>query len=205
MMLQAYANGIFPMAQSADADDLYWVDPRERGILPLDGFHMSRSLRKTILRGDYEVRTDTAFDAVVAACADRPETWINPDLHRLYRDLHRMGFAHSVEVWEDGTLAGGLYGIALGGLFCGESMFSRRRDGSKIAMAWLVARLNAGGFALLDTQFLTDHLESLGGIEVPRARYQALLAPALDRAADWSALSDEATPQEVVQLSTQTS
>ncbi|HSF95468.1 MAG TPA: leucyl/phenylalanyl-tRNA--protein transferase [Thermohalobaculum sp.] len=205
LVLRAYAAGVFPMAESADADEIFWVDPRKRGIIALDGFHLSRSLRRRILRGGYRIRVDHAFEAVVAACADRPETWINPVIADLYRGLHRMGHAHSVEVWADGTLAGGIYGVRLGGAFFGESMFSRMRDGSKIALAHLVARLRAGGFLLLDTQFTTPHLESLGARNIPRARYQQLLDRAIAQPADFYSLATGAAPGEIVQLITQTS
>jgi len=205
LVLRAYGAGVFPMADHAEAQDVYWVDPRKRGILPLDGFHLSRSLRKHILRADYKVRLDTAFDTVVDACADRPETWINPTIRLLFIRLHRMGYAHSIEVWRDEELIGGLYGLRLGAAFFGESMFSRRRDASKIALAWLVARLRAGGFLLLDTQFTTPHLESLGAISVSRAQYHEMLDLALARQADFYSLAADASPERVVQLITQTS
>lgn len=179
LLLQAYASGIFPMAESRDAPEIHWVDPRRRGILPLDGFHLSRSLRRTILRGGFDVTTDSDFAAVVAACADRDETWINGTIFALYLDLYRMGYAHSLEIRHEGALTGGIYGIALGQAFFGESMFSRRRDASKIALAFLVDRLRAGGFALFDTQFLTPHLQSLGGVEIDRADYLRRLQTAL--------------------------
>lgn len=202
LVLRAYGAGVFPMADHAESEDVYWVDPRKRGILPLNGFHLSRSLRKRILGGGHAVRIDTDFDGVLDACADRAETWINPTIRRLFVQLHRMGHAHSVEVWQDGTLAGGLYGLRLGAAFFGESMFSRMRDGSKIALAHLVARLRAGGFTLLDTQFTTPHLESLGARAVPRTHYHDLLARALARRGDFHALEEE-DPAEVVRLVTQ--
>ena len=189
LMLSGYAQGIFPMAEGRDSDELHWVDPRLRGIMPLDGFHISRSLRRAILREDYEVRADTAFSATVRACADREETWINAPLFRLYDALHAMGYAHSLEVWREGTLTGGVFGIALGGAFFGESMFSTRTDASKIALAYLVDRLRQGGFTLFDTQFLTPHLASLGGVEIRRADYRARLAEALGQDADYCAVS----------------
>ncbi len=203
-MLAGYAAGIFPMAAARGDPALHWVDPDRRGIVPLDGFHIARSLRRRLLRADYRITTDTAFAAVVAACADRPETWINAPLVALYDRLHAMGHAHSLEVWQDGRLAGGVFGLALGAAFFGESMFSRRRDGSKIALAWLVDRLKRGGFHLFDTQFITPHLASLGAVEIPRARYRMLLAAALAAEADFTApaLPD---PHGVVQRSTQTS
>lgn len=202
LVLRAYGAGVFPMADHADAADVYWVDPRKRGILPLNGFHLSRSLRKRLLKSDYRVRVDTSFDAVLDACADRSETWINPVIRQLFIDLNRMGYAHSIEVWQGAELTGGLYGLRLGAAFFGESMFSRRRDGSKIALAWLVARLRAGGFMLLDTQFTTPHLESLGARAVPRAHYHELLDRALSRRGDFYSLPADASAETVVQLIT---
>jgi leucyl/phenylalanyl-tRNA--protein transferase len=205
LVLRAYTAGVFPMADSAAADEIFWVDPRRRGILPLEDFHLPRSLRKRILRGGYQVRVDLAFDAVVRACSGRAETWINPKIRALYGGLHRMGHAHSVEVWIGGELAGGLYGVRLGGAFFGESMFSHARDASKIALAFLMARLKAGGFRLLDTQFTTEHLERFGARSIPRARYHELLDRALARHADFYSLPLAASPEKVVQLITQTS
>jgi leucyl/phenylalanyl-tRNA---protein transferase len=179
MLLRAYAMGIFPMAQGRDDPEVHWVDPRRRGIMPLEGMHLSQSLRKRLRRADYRVTTDAAFAAVVDGCAARDETWINATIHGLYLDLHRQGHAHSLEVWQDGALAGGIYGVVLGSAFFGESMFSNRRDASKVALAWLVHRLRAGGFRLFDTQFLTSHLASLGAVEIPRADYHRQLAAAL--------------------------
>ncbi len=202
LVLRAYGAGVFPMTDNADADDVYWVDPRKRGILPLNGFHLSRSLRKRLLRHDYRVRIDTAFDAVLDACADRDETWINPTIRSLFTDLNRMGHAHSIELWQDDDLVGGLYGLRLGAAFFGESMFSRQRDASKIALAWLVARLRAGEFALLDTQFTTPHLESMGARAVPRAHYHELLDRALTRRGDFYSLPADTSPEAVVQLIT---
>ena len=205
LVLRAYGAGVFPMADHAEAEEVYWVDPRKRGVLPLDGFHLSRSLRKRLLRDDHRVRIDTAFEEVLDACADRPETWINETIRTLFIQLHRMGHAHSVEVWQGGRLVGGLYGLRLGGAFFGESMFSRMRDGSKIALAHLVARLRAGGFTLLDTQFTTPHLESLGALAVPRSCYHDLLARALARRGDFYLLDAEPATADVVQLITQRS
>ena len=185
LLLRAYAAGIFPMAESRDDPTVHWVDPRRRGILPLDGFHISRSLSRRIRGWNYTIRTNSAFEAVLAGCADRPETWINPTIHGLYLDLFRQGHAHSLEVWEGVDLVGGVYGVALGAAFFGESMFSRRTDASKVALAWLVHRLNAGGFRLFDTQFLTPHLASLGGQEITRADYHRRLAEALTRPASF--------------------
>ena len=202
LVLRAYGAGVFPMADGADSQDIYWVDPRKRGILPLNGFHLSRSLRKRLLRYDYRVRVDTAFDTVLDICADREETWINPTIRDLFQQLHRMGYAHSVEVWQDDALIGGLYGLRLGAAFFGESMFSLGRDGSKIALAWLVARLRQGGFTLLDTQFTTDHLESLGARAVPRTHYLELLDRALNRRGNFYSVDAEFSPEDVVQLIT---
>ena len=205
LVLRAYGAGVFPMADHAEAEQVYWVDPRKRGVLPLNGFRLSRSLRKRLLRPDHRIRIDTAFEAVLDACADRPETWINGTIRTLFIQLHRMGHAHTVEVWQDGRLVGGLYGLRLGGAFFGESMFSRVRDGSKIALAHLVARLGAGGFTLLDTQFTTPHLESMGARAVPRSYYHDLLACALTRRGDFYCLDADVTPSAVVQLITQRS
>ena len=205
LVLRAYAAGVFPMADHAGADEIFWVDPRQRGILPLHRFHLSRSLRKRLLKGGYRIRVDHAFEAVVEACAARDETWINGTIRELYLGLHRIGHAHSVEVWIDGELAGGLYGVRLGGAFFGESMFNHTRDASKIALAWLVARLKAGGFTLLDTQFTTPHLEALGGRTVTKARYHDLLDRALGTPADFYSLAAGASPADVVQLITQRS
>lgn len=179
ILLRAYAMGIFPMAESRLDDTIHWVDPRKRGILPLDGFHVSRSLARRLRAPGIAVTTDQAFAEVVSACAERRETWISQRIQGLYQALHAVGQAHSLEVWQDGALTGGVYGVVLGAAFFGESMFSRRVDGSKIALAHLVHRLRAGGFRLFDTQFLTPHLASLGGIEIPRADYHRRLAEAL--------------------------
>ena len=170
LLLQGYATGIFPMADSREADELFWVEPRNRAIIPLDGFHLSRSLRRTIRSGKFAVTRDRAFAGVLAACADREETWINDELERAMLALHGSGHAHSIEVWKDAELAGGLYGVKLGRAFFGESMFSRATDASKVALGWLVARLKAGNFTLLDCQFMTEHLASLGAVSVPRER-----------------------------------
>jgi len=179
LLLQGYATGIFPMADSREAAELFWVEPRNRAIIPLDRFHVSRSLRRTLRSGKFDVTRDRAFQAVITACADREETWINDELERAMLALHGSGHAHSLEVWLAGELVGGLYGVKLGRAFFGESMFSRERDASKIALAWLVARLRAGNFTLLDCQFMTEHLASLGAISVPRETYVALLSGAL--------------------------
>jgi leucyl/phenylalanyl-tRNA--protein transferase len=184
-LIAAYSIGVFPMADSAEARDVRWIEPRLRGIVPLDGFHVSRSLRKTLRRAPFEIAVDRDFDAVMRACAapapGREQTWINADILAAYGDLHRRGHAHSVECRQNGELVGGLYGVSLGAAFFGESMFSRAADASKVALVHLVARLRVGGYALLDTQFLTAHLERFGAVAVPRRRYLALLAEALAR------------------------
>jgi leucyl/phenylalanyl-tRNA--protein transferase len=183
ILLRGYAAGIFPMADSRDADEIFWVEPRSRAIIPLHRFHLSHSLGKRVRRGQFTVTHDTAFAEVIHACAARDETWINADIERATIGLHAAGQAHSIECWEgqgkDRTLAGGLYGVRLGRAFFGESMFSRRTDASKVALAWLVARLRVGHFLLLDCQFMTDHLASLGAVTVERDRYVALLSGAL--------------------------
>jgi len=205
LLLRAYAAGIFPMAEGRDSAEVYWVDPRRRGILPLSEFHISRSLKRRIAQDPFTIRTDFAFSDVVAGCADRPETWINARIAELYAALHAAGHAHSLEVWEGADLVGGVYGVALGGAFFGESMFSRRRDASKIALAYLVDRLRQGGFTLFDTQFVTDHLRTLGAVEIPRLTYRARLAEALRRAADFDRAGRLPTAQELLQRSTQRS
>ncbi|WP_339948979.1 leucyl/phenylalanyl-tRNA--protein transferase [uncultured Albimonas sp.] len=205
LLLRAYSAGVFPMAQSADADDIFWVDPKRRGILPLDGLHVPRSLTKRMKRDGHVASVDRAFEAVLDGCAARDETWINPEIRELYGTLHRLGYAHSVEIWMDGELAGGLYGVQLGAAFFGESMFSTRTDASKIALVWLVARLRAGGFKLLDTQFVTGHLSRLGAIEISRARYHQMLEEAVKSRADFYSLPGDASPDLALQLSTQTS
>jgi len=179
LLLRAYAIGVFPMSDSRDAPEVFWVEPRRRAILPLDRFRLSRSLRKTIRSGEYRVTRDCAFAEVVRHCAEREETWINADIEESYGLLHARGHAHSIECWHEGDLAGGLYGVSLGAAFFGESMFSGRRDASKVALAWLVARLKVGGYRLLDCQFMTDHLRSLGAVEVTQEDYLALLDSAL--------------------------
>lgn len=196
ILLRAYAIGVFPMADTRDAEDVYWVEPHRRAILPFENFHVSRSLRKTILRDRFRVTRDTAFGDVVAACAeprpDREDTWINPDIERAYRALHERGHAHSIECWQAGELVGGLYGVKLGAAFFGESMFSRRPDASKVALAHLVARLEAGGFLLLDCQFMTDHLASLGAVEISKDAYSSLLDSALSSLGAGAGSSDPA-------------
>ena len=189
ILLKAYAAGIFPMAEDADDPSLFWVEPQERGIIPLDGFHMARRLARTLRADTFEVRVDRDFDAVIAGCAepgrDRDKTWINTRIRRLYGELFDLGHCHTVEVYRDGRLVGGLYGVTLGAAFFGESMFHRERDASKVALAHLMARLQQGGFRLLDTQFVTEHLLQFGAIEVPRRIYKRLLREAIDSPADW--------------------
>ena len=195
LLLQGYATGIFPMADSREAGELFWVEPKNRAIIPLDAFHLSRSLRRTLRSGRFDVTHDHDFDGVIAACADREETWINAELEQAMRALHGSGHAHSIEVWEDDELVGGLYGVKLGRAFFGESMFSRRTDASKVALAWLVARLKVGNFTLLDCQFMTEHLASLGAVSVPRETYVALLSAALGAAAGAAGLGAGAVPE----------
>ncbi len=187
ILLRAYAIGMFPMAEASDAQTLFWVDPKERGIFPLDGLVLSRSLIKTLRSDRFEIRADENFDAVVIACANRENTWINGQIRRLYRELFDIGRAHSIEAFEDGALVGGLYGVSLGAAFFGESMFHIARDASKVALAHLVARLRLGGYRLLDTQFVTPHLASLGAIEITRAAYLQMLGQALSIDADFKA------------------
>lgn len=197
LLLHGYAAGVFPMAGSRDDPEIHWVDPRRRGVLPLDGFHISRSLARRIRRAEWRVTTDRAFRAVVEGCSDRPETWINPEILDLYLELADMGFAHSLEVWEGEELVGGVYGVALGAAFFGESMFSRRRDASKLALAYLTHRLRAGGFRLFDTQFLTAHLASLGAVEISRAEYHRRLRRALEADASFDPPGYSADPSPV--------
>ena len=185
VLLRAYAAGIFPMAESRDDPSIHWIDPKRRGVSPLDHFHISRSLRPRLLQSTYPIRTDSDGSGVVQGCAEREETWINGDIFALYLALHEAGYAHSLEVWEADELIGGVYGVTLGAAFFGESMFSRRTDASKVALAWLVDRLRAGGFTLFDTQFLTAHLASLGAVEISRAEYRAQLAAALQQPASF--------------------
>lgn len=205
ILLRAYAAGIFPMAESRDDPSIHWIDPKRRGIIPLNRFHISRSLRRRLLHSDYAIRTDSDFAGVVQGCAGRDETWINDDIFSLYLALHRAGYAHSLEVWDADALIGGVYGVALGAAFFGESMFSRRRDASKVALAWLVDRLRAGGFMLFDTQFLTAHLASLGAVEISRAEYRTLLAAALRQTATFDPPGYSPTAASVSQRNIQTS
>ncbi|QWW69320.1 leucyl/phenylalanyl-tRNA--protein transferase [Rhizobium sp. WYJ-E13] len=185
ILLRAYSIGLFPMAESADDPEIFWVEPDIRGVLPLDNrFHISKSLRKTIRQKPFDIRFNSDFDAVITACAsetsDRPSTWINETIKTLYSALHRMGHAHSVEAWDGDELVGGLYGVSLGSAFFGESMFSRRADASKICLVHLVERLKQKHFTLLDTQFTTEHLKTFGAIDVPKADYALLLAAAME-------------------------
>lgn len=189
LVLRAYRHGLFPMAEGRAGDKLFWLDPIKRGVLPLDRFHLSRRLLRTVLSGEFTVTADRNFAGTIAGCAtpvpDRTDTWINPQIERLFTELFRMGHAHSVETWREGTLVGGLYGVALGGVFFGESMFSFARDASKVALVHLVTRLRLGGFRLLDTQFVTEHLAQFGAEEIPRDFYKQQLAAAVDVPAVW--------------------
>ena len=220
-LLRAYALGVFPMADGRDAHDVFWVEPHARGVLPLDGFHLPRSLAKVLRSERFGITADRAFDEVMVGCAEarieRPETWINPTIVTAYRALFARGNAHSIECWQGGKLVGGLYGVKLGAAFFGESMFTRARDASKCALAALVARLRVGGFHLLDTQFLTEHLAQFGTIEIPRDRYKRLLEMALGASADFNAfdwdaadrpsttVSGPVSGKRIAQLLTQTS
>ncbi len=192
------------MAESADDNALYWIEPEYRGLIPLDGFKISRSLRKICRQQAFEIRTDTAFGEVIDACAqrapNRETTWINDRIRALYKQLFKMGFCHSVECWQEGELAGGLYGVSIGAAFFGESMFTRKRDASKVALVHLVARLRAGGFRLLDAQFINDHLKRFGAVELARAEYHDLLEEALQKDADFFAFQDDADGEKVLRL-----
>jgi leucyl/phenylalanyl-tRNA--protein transferase len=184
LLLTAYASGCFPMADSRSGEIL-WYAPDPRAILPLDEFRVSRSLRRTVASGSFDVRFDTAFETVIRACADRPETWISGDIVRAFVELNRLGFAHSVEAWSDGQLVGGLYGVAIGGAFFGESMFHRKTNASKVVLVYLVEHLRARGFQLLDTQFATDHLERFGVREISREDYEIRLKHAIGLHVSW--------------------
>lgn len=198
LMLGAYAVGLFPMAADAEDEDLQWYDPDPRGVLPLQAFHLPRRLRRTVLSGRFDVTVDQDFSAVMKGCAapapGREQTWINSEIYRLFCALHEMGYAHSVECRQNGELVGGLYGVALGGAFFGESMFSRVTDASKVALVHLVARLRLSGFMVLDTQFGTDHLTRLGGVEIPAAEYKTTLERAVHMPPCWQA---NFTPQQL--------
>lgn len=186
LLVRAYSIGIFPMSEHRDDPEIFWVDPHHRGVFPLDGFHISRTLAKEIRRADYEITIDRDFEAVVDGCADRSVTWINDEIRSLYSALHQRGQAHSIEVWRDDTLIGGVYGVTLGTAFFGESMFSRATNASKIALAWLIDHLKNCGFTLFDTQFTTPHLTTLGAVEISREAYHVLLKQALTSSANFA-------------------
>ncbi|KAF0674994.1 leucyl/phenylalanyl-tRNA--protein transferase [Profundibacterium mesophilum] len=205
LLLNGYAQGIFPMSESRDDPEIFWVDPRLRGIIPLDGFHVSRSLRRRLTGLPFSITVNQDFDGVVSGCADRSETWISDTIFALYRALHLARYAHSLEVWDGHRLVGGVYGVALGGAFFGESMFSRKTDASKIALFYLVDRLKSGGFTLFDTQFTTPHLLSLGAVEIPRRTYHARLERALRREADFMAAPPMPPVDQILQRMTQRS
>ncbi len=204
VLLKAYACGLFPMAESADDPGLFWLEPERRGILPLDSFHVPKRLRRTIRNDVFEIRVSTDFQGVIDGCSHpmpgRQKTWINREIRRLYGELFDMGYCHTIEAWQDGDLVGGLYGVSLNGAFFGESMFTFRTDASKVCLAHLVARLVAGGYSLLDTQFVTEHLSKFGTVEVSQADYNARLAQALQLETDFYALSPQATGEEVLQV-----
>lgn len=209
LLLQAYRIGVFPMGERRDDPKLYWLDPRLRAVLPLDGFHLPKRLARTVRSGHFEVSADTAFTETMRACAEprpgHPESWINDPILALYGELFARGHAHSVECRRDGELVGGLYGVSVGGAFFGESMFSRERDASKVALVHLVARLIKGGFRLLDCQFMTEHLKSFGAIEIPRDDFRALLADAVERTAAFQRDLGGDDPCAIVQARTRTS
>jgi leucyl/phenylalanyl-tRNA--protein transferase len=208
-LLRAYAVGIFPMAESRNDEEIHWIDPDYRGVLPLETIHIPRKLRRILRRGTFEVSCDTAFAQVIRCCASpapgRRDTWINPTIEKLYCDLHEMGFAHSIECWRDGVLVGGLYGVALGAAFFGESMFTRVPDASKVALTHLAGRLTKGGFRLLDTQFETPHLRQFGVVEIPREDYRVQLASAVRASAQFPAELDDTELEAFLQSITQTS
>jgi leucyl/phenylalanyl-tRNA--protein transferase len=209
LLLQAYRIGVFPMGERRDDPKLYWLDPRLRAVLPLDGFHLPKRLARTVRSGHFEVSADTAFTETMRACAEprpgHPESWINDPILDLYGELFERGHAHSVECRLNGELVGGLYGVSVGAAFFGESMFSRERDASKVALVHLVARLIKGAFRLLDCQFMTEHLRSFGAIEIPRDDFRALLADAVERTADFQRDLGGVDPCAIVQASTRTS
>lgn len=209
VLLKAYGCGIFPMAESAQDPTLYWIEPEDRGILPLDQVRVPARLARTIRQEKFQVRVDHDFRGVIAGCAasrpGRRSTWINRRITELYAELFEMGFCHTVETWQDGRLVGGLYGVHLGGAFFGESMFSTERDASKVALVYLAARLIYGGFKLLDTQFVTDHLRQFGAIEIPRAEFHKLLDPALQHHSGFHELPPDLPASSVLQLVSQTS
>lgn len=209
VLLKAYACGIFPMAETADDPGLYWIEPETRGIIPLDEFHVPRRLARTVESDFFEIHVDRDFDQIIAGCADaapgRTKTWINQPIRRLYTELFELGHCHTVEAWHDGRLVGGLYGVRIGAAFFGESMFTRVRDASKVALVHLVARLRVGGFQLLDTQFTTDHLKQFGAIDIERRQYHQLLESAIEINADFYRLSGGATGEEILQSVSHTS
>jgi leucyl/phenylalanyl-tRNA--protein transferase len=209
LLLKAYRVGVFPMGERRDDPKLHWLDPRLRAVLPLDGFHLSQRLARTVRSGKFTIAADTAFAETMCACAEprpgHPESWINEPIVALYSELHRRGHAHSVECRIGDRLVGGLYGVSVGAAFFGESMFSRERDASKVAMVHLVARLIQGGFRLLDCQFMTEHLRSFGAVEIPREAFKALLADAIDQPATFQRELGGADPCAIVQASTRTS
>jgi len=211
LIIHAYAQGIFPMAEKATSPDIYWVDPELRGIIPLDNFHLPRKLARKIRQRPFDIRIDTSFHRVIEGCAasmadqSRHETWINDQIIALYAQLFDQGFVHTVECWQDNKLVGGLYGVSLGGAFCGESMFHRVSDASKVALAYLVARLRMGGYCLLDTQFTTPHLSQFGAMEISRHDYKMRLAQALTVEADFYSLDTDSGPETILQSLTQTS
>jgi len=205
ILLAAYANGIFPMSESRDDPEIFWVDPQMRGIMPLDRFRISRSLARTMRRGHFTITMNTAFADVVKGCADRDETWINETIFDLYQELHARGDAQSIEVWQNDVLVGGAYGVTIGAAFFGESMFSTATDASKIALAYLVDHLNRCGFTLLDTQFITGHLASLGAIEIPRERYHLALQSSIEQSVSFKEIREIPTAYDVMQRNAQTS
>jgi leucyl/phenylalanyl-tRNA--protein transferase len=210
VLLKAYAVGIFPMAESAEDPSLFWIEPESRGIIPLDAFHLPKRLRRTVASGHFEIRVDHDFYGVIDGCAGggavgRPKTWINARIRRLYGELFEIGHCHTVETWRDDLLVGGLYGVRLGAAFFGESMFSRERDASKVALVHLVGRLIAGGFTLLDTQFTTKHLKQFGAVEIDKRTYQRLLETAIARSADFYRLAGGGTGEDILQLVSHTS
>ena len=205
LLLQGYRAGVFPMSETRDSEEIFWVDPRMRGILPLDGFHISRSLRKRLRAAEFDISFNTCFRDVVRGCADREETWINDTIFALYGALFDRGDAACCEVWRDGELVGGVYGVTIGAAFFGESMFSTATDASKVALAYLTDRLRQDGFVLFDTQFITDHLVSLGAVEIKREAYHALLHDALLGSATFDAKAPITCPDHLIQRNTQTS
>jgi leucyl/phenylalanyl-tRNA--protein transferase len=202
ILLRAYSAGLFPMAESADDPSLHWIEPELRGVIPLDGFHVPRSLAKQVRRQEFEIRIDTAFDAVISACAEaRPErasTWINKTILDLYNELFSLGFCHSVECWQEDKLVGGLYGVSIGSAFFGESMFSRASGASKVALVHLVARLKAGGYQLLDSQFVNPHLTQFGCVEMAQGDYKKLLVEALKDEAEFGRFGGDKDPELVL-------